>query len=108
MATDHPEGPYMLCHGLLFHKGKVIVPDDKSLHTHLLHEMHDTKTGGHSDILRTFKKLGQQFYWSGMHRSVEEYIKGCAVCQKIKINNGSSRPSTTTAHSMSGVGMTFL
>jgi len=80
MATDHPEGPYMWRHGLVFHKGKVIVPDDKSLRIRLLHEMHDTKTGGHSSILRTFKKLGQQFYWPGMHRSVDEYIKGCAVC----------------------------
>ena len=46
--------------------------------------MHDTKTGGHSGILRTFKKLGQQFYWSGMHCSVEEYVKGREVCQKVK------------------------
>ncbi|XP_061960644.1 uncharacterized protein LOC133681574 [Populus nigra] len=84
LATDHPERSYKWRHGLLFHKGKVFVPDDNFLRTRLLHEVHDTKTGGHSGILRTFKKLGQQFYWSGVHRSVKDYIKGCDVCQKIK------------------------
>jgi len=84
LANALPEGQYKWCHGLLFYKGTVVVPAVNSLRTRLLHEMHDTKTGGHSGILRTFKKLSQQFYWPGMHRSVEEYIKGCEVCQKIK------------------------
>ncbi|KAL6336268.1 hypothetical protein AAG906_014437 [Vitis piasezkii] len=46
-----------------------------------IHEMHDTKVG----VIRastTFKKLGQQFYWHGMHRSVQDYVKGCAVARK--------------------------
>ena len=46
--------------------------------------MHDTKVGGHSGVLRTFRKLGQQFYWLKMHKLVQDYIKGCEVCQKIK------------------------
>jgi hypothetical protein len=80
LANEQPEGQYKWRHRLLFYKGKVVVPADNSLRTRLLHEMHDTKTGGHSGILRTFKKLSQQFYWPGMHRSVDEYIKGCEVC----------------------------
>jgi hypothetical protein len=55
MATDHPKGQYVWRHGLLCYKGKVIIPDDGTLKTRLLHEMHDTKTGGHSSILHTFK-----------------------------------------------------
>lgn len=61
------------------------MPNDATLRAKLLHDMHDTKAGGHSGVLRTFKKLGQQFYWPGMHKSVQEYIKGCEVCQKIKV-----------------------
>jgi hypothetical protein len=70
LANDNPASSYMWRNGLLFHKGKVIVPDDNSLHTRLLHEMHNTKTGSNStgrgciDQLRT--------------------IKGCDVFQKIK------------------------
>lgn len=33
---------------------------------------------------RKFKKLGKQFYWLGMHISIQEYVKGCEVCKKMK------------------------
>jgi hypothetical protein len=59
LANDQPKTQYKWRHGLLFYEGKVVVPADNSLRTRLLHEMHDTKTGGHYCILRTFKKLGQ-------------------------------------------------
>ena len=84
MATEQPGGSYTWCQGLLLYKGRVIVPNVAALRAKLLHEMHDTKVGDHSGVRRTFKKLGQQFYWPGMHRSVQDYVKGCAVCQKIK------------------------
>lgn len=83
-AVDHPEGPYAWRQGLLFFKGRVVIPDNGALCSKLLHEMHDTKVGGHLGVLHTYKKLGQQFYWSGMHKPVQEYIKGCEVCQKVK------------------------
>jgi len=46
--------------------------------------MHDTKVGGHSRVLRTFKKLGQQFYWPGIHKIVQKYVKEYEICQKTK------------------------
>ena len=84
MPTEQPGGSYTWCKGLLLYKGRVIVPNDAALRAKLLHEMHETKVEGHSGVLRTFKKLGQQFYWPGMHRSVQDYVKGCAICKKIK------------------------
>ena len=84
MPTEQHGGSYTWRKGLLLYKGRVIVPNDATLRAKLLHEMHDTKVGGHSGVLHTFKKLGQQFYWPGMHRSVQDYVKGCAICQKIK------------------------
>jgi len=47
--------------------------------------VHNTKVGGHSGILRTFKKLRLQFYWPGMHKSVRDYIRGREICQKVKV-----------------------
>ncbi|XP_035546606.1 uncharacterized protein LOC118348648 [Juglans regia] len=84
IATNQSNENYVWHNGLLRYKNKVIVPADPTLRNKLLHEMHDTKVGGHSGILRTYKKLGQQFYWPGMLKSVQEYIKCCEVCQKIK------------------------
>jgi len=37
LANDQLEGWYKWRHGLLFYKGKVVVPADNSLRTRLLH-----------------------------------------------------------------------
>ena len=61
-----------------------MVPNDATLRATLLHEMHDTKVGCHSGVLRTFKKLNQQFYWPGMYKAVHTYVQECEICQKTK------------------------
>ncbi|KAL6312278.1 hypothetical protein AAG906_016386 [Vitis piasezkii] len=52
MATEQHGGSYTWRQGLLLYKGRVIV--------------------------RTW---GNRFYWHGMHRSVQDYVKGCAVAK---------------------------
>ncbi|KAL6322878.1 hypothetical protein AAG906_020921 [Vitis piasezkii] len=84
LANDQLEGSYAWRNGLLFFKGRVVIPSHAALRAKLLHEMHDTKIGGHSGVLRTFKKLAQQFYWPKMYQAVQEYIKKCETCQKVK------------------------
>ncbi|RVX01249.1 Transposon Ty3-G Gag-Pol polyprotein [Vitis vinifera] len=65
-------------------KGRVVIPSCVTLWTKLLHEAHNTKIGGHSSVLRTFKQLAQKFYWPKMHQFVQAYIKHCEACQKMK------------------------
>jgi len=84
VATEQPNGSFTWRNGLLLYKGRVVIPNDATLRATLLHEMHDTKVGGHSGVLRTFKKLVQQFYWPGMHKAVQNYVKECEICQKTK------------------------
>jgi len=55
-----------------------------SLHNKLIYEAHDTKIGGHSGVLCTFKKVATHFYWPSMHKSVQEYVKSCDTCQRTK------------------------
>lgn len=55
-----------------------------ALRDQLLHEFHDSKVAGHSGVLRTFKRLAQQFYWPSMHKHVQDYIQHCITCQKTK------------------------
>ena len=62
----------------------MVVPSQAALRSQLLHEMHDIKIGGHSGVLRTFKKLAQQFYWPKMYQAVQEYLKKCDTCQRVK------------------------
>lgn len=45
MANYRLEGPYAWRNGLLFFKGRVVIPVHVALRTKLLHEMHDTNIG---------------------------------------------------------------
>lgn len=81
-AANDPTGNFVTRNGLCFYKQRVVVPT--SMRTQLLQEFHDTKVGGHSGVLRTFKRLSQQFYWPSMHKDVHKYIQQCITCQKTK------------------------
>jgi hypothetical protein len=62
MAKTHPERSYTWRNGLLFFKGRVVVPSLAALQEKLLHEVHDTLIGGHFGVLRIFKRPLKQFY----------------------------------------------
>ena len=53
---------YVWKDGLLYYKGSIAIPPESSLKTRLLQEFHDAKIGGHSGVLRTWKRLAQNFY----------------------------------------------
>ena len=53
-----------------------------SLHNATLRGLHDDV--GHLGKDKTLDLVGQRFYWPGMTRDVESYIKDCARCIKRK------------------------
>ena len=59
-VETQPDGPYTAKNGLIFFKGRVVVP--RKMRDLLLFVAHNTKIGGHSGVLRTYKRLAQQFY----------------------------------------------
>ncbi|KAL9462725.1 hypothetical protein AB3S75_000683 [Citrus x aurantiifolia] len=79
--TQHA-GPYFMRNGLIFFKGRVAVP--LRLRQSLIFEAHDTKMGGHSGVLRTYKRLKQQFYWPLMFQTVHDYVAKYEICQNTK------------------------
>ena len=84
LATKQPRQPYQWRNGLVCYNNCIVVPPGSPLIHRLLREFHDTPMGGHSGILRTYKRLSQQFYWPSMRRSVHQYVAACDVCQKAK------------------------
>jgi hypothetical protein len=50
----------------------------------IIHELHSTPLGGHSGIPVTLRRLKQLFFWKGMAKSVQEYVRNCTVCQQAK------------------------
>jgi hypothetical protein len=84
LVQTQPKGPFTVRNGLFFFKGRIVVPSNVTLRNKLIYEAHDTKIGGHSGVLCTFKKVATQFYWPSMHKSVQEYVKSCDTCQRTK------------------------
>ena len=83
-AQNQPGGFYKLRDGLIFYKTRVVVPRDQEIHHKLLVEFHDSKLAGHSGVLRTYRRLAQQFYWPNMYKDVQDYVSTCEICQRTK------------------------
>ncbi|KAH9704605.1 hypothetical protein KPL70_011534 [Citrus sinensis] len=72
LAHTQDTRPYVIRQGLVFFKGRVVVP--LKLRETLIFEAHDTKMGGHSGVFCTFKRLATQFYWPSMYKTIYDYV----------------------------------
>ena len=71
--------PKQLCY-----KGRIVlVPNSTCIKT-ILQEMHSTLAAGHSEFLRTYKRIKQNFYWVGMKNIIAKFVAQYDVCQRYK------------------------
>src|ERR1700723_3812979 len=55
------------------------VKDDKK---GILQRYHDDPLAGHPGVKRMIKELERDWAWEGMRKDVQDYVRGCAECQK--------------------------
>ncbi len=51
-----------------------------------MEQFHNSALGGHSGVLHTYQRIKGHFYWLGMKKQIEEFIKDCAVCAQNKVD----------------------
>lgn len=73
--------------GLLYWKGRLLLPSQSPLIHKVLLEYHSSPIGGHSGITRTLARTSAQFYWHNMRTDIRQFIHQCAVCQQAKTPN---------------------
>ncbi|WVZ15409.1 hypothetical protein V8G54_012975 [Vigna mungo] len=78
----HPT--YAVAQGCLWHKGRLVLPQNSTRIPLLLEEFHASPWGGHSGVTRTYKRLAMVFFWKGMRKDIERFVLDCAVCQRHK------------------------
>ena len=61
---------------------KVCIPKDAAIINSLIQEAHDSQ--GHPSAERTLANLSKTFWWPRMRKTVNQYCKQCATCQRIK------------------------
>ena len=45
---------------------------------------HDDLTGGHLGVFKTYEKLRDRYYWKGMYKDVEHWVRSCQDCSTRK------------------------
>ncbi len=52
---------------------------------------HDAPTYGHPGINKTYQLTSRRYWWPNMRHDVMDYVRGCADCQRNKINTRPTR-----------------
>ena len=48
---------------------------------------------GHPGEIKTLNAIKEHYWWPGMWTFIKNYVKGCGICQQLKINQNPSAPS---------------
>lgn len=72
--------------GLLMMKSdnKELIVTPKQHRNDIMYAAHGRKMAAHQGTQRTLAKINQNFWWPGVDKEVERYIKECEQCQKGK------------------------
>lgn len=79
-----PNQEYKLESGLLKYKGRIYVGEATEIRGELLRAYHSSSFGGHSGMRATYHRIKTLFYWPGLKRSVDKFIRECPICQVTK------------------------
>ena len=81
------EEPYSLIRGQggWVMRGRLVVPEETTLHQEILKLMHDHLTAGHPGAKKTLLLTVRSYWWPRMADFVMQYVKGCGVCQSTKL-----------------------
>ena len=79
----------IIAQGALFRRGAAIcVPDAAELRTSIMRELHCSPYAGHTGMNRTLVLISRFFYWPDMRTDINDYVRGCVVCQRNKSASG--------------------
>jgi hypothetical protein len=72
--------------GVWYKNGRQVVTGDIKDKCCIIQSHHDTPVHGHPGISKTIQLTERLYWWPKMRLDVTEYVKGCADCQRHKVN----------------------
>lgn len=76
--------------GVLRRKGKLVVGNSAAVKKIILNWLHDSSTGGHAGRDKASARIRSLFYWKGMTRDIQLYVRNCTTCQRFKHEQSAS------------------
>ena len=71
----------------VWHKdGRTVVTAKSPSTKQLIHDHHDLPVHGHPGISHTADLLQRRYWWPRLRQDVIQYVRGCAECQRHKVN----------------------
>jgi hypothetical protein len=67
--------------GVLWHKRRICVPDDKEIKNLILREAHNSAYSIHPRGNKMYQDLKLSYWWCGMKHDIAEYVALCDICQ---------------------------
>ena len=62
----------------------VQIPEE-SERRNIITENHASALAGHKGVTKTYNRIRYQYFWKGMKKAAENYIRNCADCQRKKL-----------------------
>lgn len=73
--------------GLIYRKGKLVIPNDRALRGRIIAAHHDSVSAGHPGRDKTQELVYRSYWWPSMRKDVRAYVTGCSICQRTKIDH---------------------
>jgi len=77
-----PEG-WSLIQDLWCYRGKIYIPPP--LQQHVFRLLHSSPSAAHPGRDATLSNIQKDYYWPSLRNNVEEWIRNCDLCQRMKI-----------------------
>ncbi|XP_076904819.1 uncharacterized protein LOC143560396 [Bidens hawaiensis] len=98
--------------GVVYIRGKLLIPPLPTLRRKLLDEFHSSTLGGHSGINATYKRMIPLFVWSNLKNDITDFIRHCHTCQTTKGPNhrpyGLLQPLAIPSNIWEDISMDFI
>ncbi len=72
--------------GVWYKDGQHVVTGKMEHKQSFIQAHHDAPVYGHPGINKTYQLTSRMYWWPNMRQDMTDYVRGCAECQRHKIN----------------------
>lgn len=80
---------------IIIYKEQIHIDNLNDVQT-ILHDHHNSPTGGHIGQHRLYLKLREKYQWKDMKKSIAQFVNACELCKRNKVIRHTRQPMTIT------------